>query len=169
MCGYLKLVSALLETKDIVVLTPLAGREHPAVRNIIGNFINLVPIRVHNIDSFDNHSLTLKVRELVKDAARNQDSQFDRVIDELELPFPCDRNPLSGVSLNYLPQGVAGPVSKGSHNHRGHKLKYDMLLLVQDYTNSMNIEIRYRSGIFNQAEIEVIFNDFEEHLNKTIL
>lgn len=160
--SYIRFLGAMTESADIAIVTPLAGREHPQIRYIIGDFINLVSLRIPNLDDLDNNMLVAQVRDQVTEAARYQNTQFDQVIDALGLPFPADRNALTGFSLNYMPQGVDGPVPKRVHSDRGYKLKYDMLFLVRDFTNSLNIEIQYRTGLFNHAQIEDVFDKFEK-------
>ncbi|MEL0638684.1 AMP-binding protein [Marinomonas sp. TI.3.20] len=162
--AYFQLISQISETNDIAIVTPLAGRAHPEIRNVIGNFINLVSLRISNLDELDSASLVFKVRELLTEATRHQLDQFDQVIDSLGLPFLSDRNPLTGVSLNYMPQVVKGPEIMGIHKDLGYKLKYDLLFLIRDFSNSLNIEIQYRIGSFDTCEIESVFSNFEQQI-----
>ncbi|WP_181900818.1 hypothetical protein, partial [Mycobacterium tuberculosis] len=63
-------------------------------------------------------------------AARNQELQFDEILDELGVPFDADRNPLTGFSLNFMPQatGDAPALATVRHADRGYRLKYDLLM-----------------------------------------
>jgi len=155
-----------IQRTDICIVTPLAGRAHPQIRKVIGDFINLVPLRVHDVNKMNNCELVSTVNEIVAEATKHQEEQFDRVIDEIGLPFLADRNPLTGFSLNYMPQGGSGDPCSNRHSDRGYKLKYDMLFLVRHFTDALNVEIQYRAGLFSADCIEMIFNHFETYLNE---
>ncbi|GGK32522.1 AMP-binding protein [Salinarimonas ramus] len=162
--GCMRSLAALTGRTDLCVVTPLAGREHPGLRDVIGDLINLVCLRVHDLDRRTPEALATQLREQVREAARRQEEQFDRVIDAIGLRFEADRNPLTGFSLNYMPQGVPGPVRHGEHADRGYKLKYDLLFLVRDFTNAVNVEIQYRTGIYDASEVAGVFDAFERHV-----
>lgn len=164
--GYLRTLADLFRRTDICIVTPLAGRTHPQIQKVIGDFINLVPLRVHDINKMDNRELVSTVTKLVAGATKHQEEQFDRVVDEIGLPFLADRNPLTGFSLNYMPQGTPGDPHPSRHLDRGYKLKYDMLFLVRHFTNALNVEIQYRAGLFSVDCIETVFNRFEQCLNE---
>jgi len=163
--GYLRMLEKLTAKSDIAIVTPLAGREHPETREIIANMINLVSLRIPDMNKLDEAELVLRIMKLVREGARHQNSQFDRVLDALGLPFPDDRNALTGFSFNYEPQGCEGTPVGRQHTDHGYKLKYDMQFLVSDYTNAINLEIQYRAGLFSYAEIERVFDSFESNFN----
>ena len=156
--GYFRALSRLTGQFDMAVVTPLARRTHPQTREMIADLINLVPHRVPDLDRLSDIDLVARLRYLVTEAARNQDDQFDQVIDALNLPFPEDRNALTGFSLNYMPQTAKATPSVRVHSDRGYKLKYDVLFLMRDFRNCLNVEIQYRSGLFDRAGIEAFFD-----------
>lgn len=162
--GYFRMLSRLTGQSDMAIVTPLAGREHPQARVMIGDLINLVPHRIHDLDRLDAAGLVARVRQLVTEAARHQDDQFDQVLDALDLPFPKDRNALTGFSLNYMPQSSRDTPALRLHSDRGYKLKYDMLFLMRDHRNCLNVEIQYRAGLFDQPGIEALFDQYETTL-----
>jgi mycobactin peptide synthetase MbtE len=158
LAGYFRALSRLTGQFDMAVVTPLARRTHPQTREMIADLINLVPHRVPDLDRLSDIDLVARLRYLVTEAARNQDDQFDQVIDALNLPFPEDRNALTGFSLNYMPQTAKATPSVRVHSDRGYKLKYDVLFLMRDFRNCLNVEIQYRSGLFDRAGIEAFFD-----------
>jgi non-ribosomal peptide synthetase component F len=150
----------------LAIVTPLAGREHPQARDMIADLINLVPHRVADLDRLSDTDLVARLRDLVTEAARHQSDQFDQVIDALGLPFPEDRNALTGFSLNYMPQTTQAPCAARVHSDRGYKLKYDVLFLMRDFRNCLNVEIQYRAGLFNPAGVEALFDHYEANLKE---
>ncbi|WP_171021802.1 AMP-binding protein [Parasedimentitalea maritima] len=166
LAGYFQALSSLTKQNDLAIVTPLSGREHPQARDMIADLINLIPHRIADIDKLDTPVLLQRVRNLVASGACHQAEQFDQVVDALALPFPADRNPLTGLSLNYMPQRGEGLPASRVHEDRGYKLKYDVLFLMRDYKNCLNIEIQYRAGLFDRADIEEFFDLYEHTLRE---
>ena len=164
--AYFRWLAALNECDDLVVVTPMAGRAHPRIAQTIGNFINLVPLRVAGLGALPARQLVESVRDGITLAARHQACQFDEVLDALGLPFDADRNPLTGFSLNFMPQdtGDAPALAAARHADRGYRLKYDLLMLIRAWHDATHIEIQYRAGLFTQAGIEDCFTNYCTHL-----
>jgi non-ribosomal peptide synthetase component F/acyl carrier protein len=143
---------------DLTVLTPLAGRDHPQVAPLIGDFINLVPLRIADLAA-GSGAVIRAVKQQVQGAARHQALQFDELLDELGVPFDPDRNPLSGLSLNFMPQSGAMPPQAPGAADRGYKLKYDVLVLMRDYEDGTAVEIQYRAGLLAAAGAAALFDE----------
>jgi mycobactin peptide synthetase MbtE len=144
---------------DLAILTPLAGREHPEIAPLIGDFINLVALRVPDIPVRSSAALIGAVKEQVQGAARHQAFQLDELIDLLGLPFDPDRHPLSGLSLNFMPQNGRAPAHASAVTDRGYKLKYDVLFLVRDYEDATCVEIQFRAGLLDGAGALALFDE----------
>jgi amino acid adenylation domain-containing protein len=164
--AYFRWLAALTECDDLIVVTPLAGRAHPQVAQAIGDFINLVPLRVTELGALSPGQLVERVRDGIALAARHQDFQFDQMLDELGLPFDADRNPLTGFSLNFMPQadGDAPALATLRHADRGYRLKYDLLMLIRGWHDATHVEFQYRAGLLSPSEIEECFTDYCSHL-----
>jgi amino acid adenylation domain-containing protein len=144
---------------DVAILTPLAGREHPQIAPLIGDFINLVPLRISNLAALPAPRLLAVVHQQVRDAARHQAFQLDELLDELGLPFDPDRNPLTGVSLNFMPKPGAMPPLPGAVTDKGYKLKYDILFLVRDYDDRTAVELQFRAGLVDDRAAAALLDE----------
>ncbi|MEU5022726.1 amino acid adenylation domain-containing protein [Streptomyces milbemycinicus] len=58
---------------DLVVGTPVSGRHRPETRDLIGNFVNTLPLRVRTEETLDFHALLGQVAERVTTALDHQD------------------------------------------------------------------------------------------------
>ncbi|MFI1332645.1 amino acid adenylation domain-containing protein [Streptomyces sp. NPDC020845] len=58
---------------DLVVGTPVSGRHRPETRDLIGNFVNTLPLRVRTEEALDFHALLGQVAERVTTALDHQD------------------------------------------------------------------------------------------------
>ncbi|MEM7087478.1 MAG: amino acid adenylation domain-containing protein [Bacteroidota bacterium] len=84
---------------DLVVGTPLAGREHPDIEKQIGLFLNTLAIRtlVETNDSF--LELLQKEKQQLLDAFTHQNYPFDLLVEQLNLPRDTSRSPLFDVMV----------------------------------------------------------------------
>ena len=164
--AYFRWLATLTECDDLVVVTPLAGRAHPQVAQTIDDSNNLVPLRAEGLGALPARQLVESVHDGIALAARNQELQFDQILDELGVPFDADRNPLTGFSLNFMPQatGDAPALATVRHADRGYRLKYDLLMLIRGWHDATHIEIQYRAGLFTPATVEECFTDYCTHL-----
>ncbi|MFH0787678.1 MAG: amino acid adenylation domain-containing protein [Pseudomonadota bacterium] len=83
--------------ENIIVGTPVAGRDHPDLENQIGLYINTLPLldRIEEKGSFAN--LLAQVRTTVTEAFAHQFYPFDRMVEDLDLKRHPGRNPLFDV------------------------------------------------------------------------
>lgn len=91
------LLAKYTNQEDIVVGTPIAGRHHADLENIIGMFVNTLALRNH--PSMDKTFVQFlgEVKEKAFTAYDNQDYQFELLIDQLKLERDLSRNPLFDV------------------------------------------------------------------------
>ncbi|MEU4620093.1 amino acid adenylation domain-containing protein [Actinoplanes sp. NPDC023801] len=84
--AYAAVLHALTGQPDIVIGGAVAGREHPDVGGLIGNFTNTVALRTPIPDGTTFRSLLAAVRDSTLGALSHQRVPFDRVVEELRLP-----------------------------------------------------------------------------------
>jgi non-ribosomal peptide synthetase component F len=161
LAAYIRLLAARARVADLAILTPLAGREHPQIAPLIGDFINLVPLRIAAVPGLSPAALIDQVKQQVRSAARHQALQLDELVDELGLPLDPDRNPLTGFSLNFMPHSgrMPAPPPPGVID-KGYKLKYDVLFLVRDYEDATTVEIQFRAGVLGTTDAGLWFDEF---------
>ena len=80
--------------EDIIVGSPTAGRRHADLEEIVGMFINNLPIRNFPASDKTFQQFLAEVKENTLEAFENQDYQFDALVNELDLDRDVSRNPL---------------------------------------------------------------------------
>ena len=96
------LMSKLSGQEDIVIGTPIAGRRHVDLEQVIGMFVNTLSLRNYPNGEIPANQFIKEVKERTLNAFENQEYQFDRLVEQLPVERDTGRNPLFDVmfSLN---------------------------------------------------------------------
>lgn len=98
---YLVLLSKYSVNQEVVVGTPVSGRTHPDVQEMIGMFVNTVVIRetFEKTDTF--LTAVTKVKQTFLNAYENQDYPLDSLVEDLTIKHDASRNPLFDYTFVY--------------------------------------------------------------------
>ncbi len=166
--GLFVLVNAVLNKlsgqSDIVMGTPSSGREHPQLQDLIGFFVNTVPIRNKVFAGLD-FSQHLKITgENIADAFEHQWLPFDTLVEQLNLPFDPLSNPLFDVFLALQNiETESGDVDdtepfhlKPYDIHREEVAKFDLTFAFSESNQQLELYLNYNVNVFNDHHIQVI-------------
>ncbi|OKH73926.1 thioester reductase, partial [Mycobacterium sp. SWH-M1] len=84
---------------DIVVGTPVAGRDDDVLNDVVGLFVNTVVLRTDVSGNPSFTELLTRIRTDDLDAFAHADLPFDRIVDTLNPPRVPGRNPLFNVFI----------------------------------------------------------------------
>jgi len=98
---------------DLVVGTPMAGRQMPATEELIGLFINTLALRTDVSGNLSFRELLERVKKVALEAYAHQDLPFERLVKELQPERTLAHNPLFQVmfvlqSEEILPLQLSG-------------------------------------------------------------
>ncbi|HEX7241967.1 MAG TPA: MupA/Atu3671 family FMN-dependent luciferase-like monooxygenase, partial [Longimicrobiaceae bacterium] len=144
---------------DLVVGTPLAGRDHPALEPLIGCFINVLPVRVA-VDGGEGFAeLVRRARSALLDAYPHGDVSFDRIVDAAGIARDAARSPLVQVLLALqntplerfdLPGLAAEPVEVG-----GRTSPYDLsLYLREEPDGALAALVEYSTDLYDRGTVD---------------
>src|SRR5450432_3251143 len=83
--------------EDIIVGTPISGREHKDLENQLGLFLNILPLRTKLDGESSFIELFKTVRGTILDAFEHKNYPLDEILDLLNLRRDLSRNPLFDV------------------------------------------------------------------------
>jgi len=174
--GLLASVNVLLHKytgqTDIILGSPLAGRDHIDLNDQLGFYINTLALRTtfNATDSFNDLLESINANTLA--AFEHQAYPFDQLIDELNLPRDTSRNPLFDVMVALqnnervdVNQGIEGLEIKPFENLEASTIsKFDLTFNFTEINDEIVIEIEYNSDLFSTKTIKRLGN----HLNQLI-
>ena len=91
------LLMKLTSQEDIVVGTPLAGRRHPDLEQIIGMFINTLALRSYPTADKTFREFLAEIKERTLKAFENQDYPFEELVEKVKVRRDVSRNPIFDV------------------------------------------------------------------------
>ena len=140
---------------DIVVGTPIAGRRLAQTENLIGCFINLLPLRTSLADEPDFNTLLARTRQTTLDAYSHQDIPFEKLVQKLAPARDPSRSPLFQTlfTLQNLPATAAGmdgiAVEPLALDNR-HAL-YDLSLTLHETPQGIEGDLEFNTDLFDRA------------------
>ncbi|MDO6434615.1 LLM class flavin-dependent oxidoreductase [Flavitalea sp. BT771] len=179
--GLLTAVYALLYRytgqNDIIVGSPVAGREHPDLEAQIGSYINILALRarIAGEDGFDK--LLALTKQMTVDAYDHQLYPFDELVDQLNLDRDISRNPLFEVLVVLQNAGTGQPDPSGppvdlqasvyrSENDDDQQVfsKFDLTFSFTERGDAVQLYMEYNSDIFDKSTIEHLTHNFSRLL-----
>ena len=143
---------------DMVIGSPIAGRDHWELEDQIGFYVNTLAIRTRlsGDDSFS--TLVNKVRENTLNAYGHQMYPFDRLVEDLKIQRDMSRSPLFDVMVVLQNTGVGG---KGLSEMEGVRIRpYEVDLRMSKYDLVFNFEERDDDTVYFNVEYNTdLFSD----------
>ncbi len=144
--------------EDLVLGSPIAGRQRPEIQGLIGFFVNTLALRVHVDPAASFGALLTRVRETALEAYDHQDIPFEMLVGELAPSRDLSRNPLVQVVFalqdGLEPMKVEGDLSfaAGEWVHPG-TAKFDLSLHIGRSGGEMGIWAEYATDLFDAATV----------------
>ena len=143
---------------DIAVGTPVSGRERSETEQLIGCFINTLPLRTHLADDLSFAGLLAQVKESVLGAFAHQDVPFERLVDELLPERDPSRTPLVQAMVALQNARMEPPALPGITAER---FEFPHLSSIFDVTfefterdGVLDVMLEYNTDLFDASTVE---------------
>ncbi|NEQ84081.1 MAG: AMP-binding protein, partial [Moorea sp. SIO2I5] len=155
--------------EDIIVGTPIAGRDSIEIEQLIGVFINTLVLRTQLNGNFTFSELLAQVREVALGAYAHQDIPFEKLVEELQPERDLSHTPIFQVlfQLRNLPSQVVevqGLKFQDFQFDRG-IAQFDLTLDIVDRTQGLFCVFEYNRDLFDGSTIERMAGHFQTLLS----
>jgi hypothetical protein len=141
--------------EDIVVGTPISGRNREELEGLIGCFLNTLVLRTDLSGNPSFRELLGRVREAALEAYAHQDLPFEKLVEELQPERDLSRTPLFQVLLVVQQAGqqewkLPGLNLSVEPVQGGGTAKFDLTLFLTDTGERLEAAIEYSTELFEE-------------------
>ena len=166
------LLSRYSGQSDVVMGTPIAGRNHLATEGLIGLFVNTLVLRTSLSGDPSFRELLDRVREVTLGAYAHQDLPFEKLVDELQPERDMSRSPLFQVMFvlqNATAETLQLPglelIDAGVEDETA---KFDLMLALSEIDGQLNGSLQYNVDLFEASTISRMLEQFERLLASAV-
>ena len=147
---------------EIIIGVPDANRTSPESRDIVGFFLNMIPLRIGFDDSVTFTELCRQIRLSHANCLRHCDVGFERIIDLLDIPRYQNINPLFQTMFafqNYMDTDTRSSDFLQEISERGIS-EYDLSMYMWERNGQFHGAIEFSNELFSNKTILRLLNAF---------
>jgi len=169
---FLVLLNRYSLQKDVIVGTPVAGRNRIETESLIGFFVNTLPMRFDLSGKPTFREILRQVREVVLETDSHQDVPFEKLVEELQPERDLSRTPLYQVVFMLqnaaLPEMDLAGVKAVPRLAETGAAKFDLVMALQDEPDSLSGVLEYNSDLFVPSTINRMLEHYQSVLERVV-
>ncbi|WP_262421932.1 condensation domain-containing protein [Bacillus aquiflavi] len=158
LAGYTALLSKYTGQEDIVVGSPIAGRPHDDLKDVIGMFVNTLAMRNYPKGDKSFCDYLTEVKETALKAYENQDYPFDELVEKLDLTRDMSRSALFDtmfVMQNFdHDEFEMKDLTFAPYEMEAHVSKFDLTLTAIEEDQKIKCVLNYGTKLFKKETME---------------
>lgn len=157
--------------EDVVIGSTIAGRNQPETEQLIGFFINALPLRCSLVGDPPFSALLQHVRNICLDAYTHQDLPFDKIVEETRPQRQAGRNPIFDIVLNVADKSERDLTLTGCKVSKLSQLaatdaKFDVVLQTRKEDERLELVAVYNTALFRQNRISLFLDQWAAVLDQ---
>jgi amino acid adenylation domain-containing protein len=169
---YNVLLSKLSGQEDIVTGIAVSGRHHTDLEQVMGMFVNTLPVRSYPAGNLSFKEFMSLVKAKVLTCFDHQLYPYEDLINELNLERSTSRNPLFDTEFAFenferstveLPELVIKP-----YHHYQPISKFDLTLIASEKEERIHFIVEYSTDLFRDSTIKRFIACFDEIVNAVV-
>lgn len=161
---------------DIVVGSPIAGREHSDLEGQIGFYVNTLALRTKFSGEMNFRELFTEVKRITFEAYDHQAYPFDELVEALQRQWDLARNQLFDVMVVLQNANMKGrePSSLNDLAILGYTEAkrvvslFDLRFEFVESDDGLHLSLEFNTDIYNRSRIEQLARHFENMLNAAV-
>jgi amino acid adenylation domain-containing protein len=162
---------------DLIIGTPVAGREHSDLENQLGLFLNTLAIRTRVDGNSSFADLVQTEKDVLLAAYQHQSYPLDALVEALDLKRDVSRSALFDVLVVLQNQVQVKSIVRESeldgikiegYKFNRHTAQFDVSFIFTEDRENLVLNIEYNCDVLDAFFIERIFGHFENLLNYAI-
>ncbi len=172
LAAYTTLLSQYSGQEDIIVGSPIAGRPHADLGNLIGMFVNTLAIRNYPEGGKTFHDYVLEVKDNALKAFEHQNYPFEELVEKLGVDRDLSRNPLFDTmfalqNLEQTEQQLA-ELQLAPYPSEQTTAKFDLSLFAQEDGEQIACGFQYGTRLYKRETIERLAVHLQQLINVVI-
>ena len=172
LAGFNALLARYTGAKDLIVGTPIAGRNRTETEDLIGFFVNTLVLRNDLSGDSSFREMLGRVRTTVLDAFSHQELPFEKLVAAVRPDRSLSYNPIYQVAFALqdvggskisIPNGNVEPVKV-----RLSTSKFDLFLSARQTADGLEITVEYNSDLFDQTTIQRFISHYQHLLESAV-
>ncbi|MFK7785586.1 MAG: condensation domain-containing protein [Crocinitomicaceae bacterium] len=155
---------------DLIIGTPIAGRNHPDLENQIGFYVNTLALRnqLNPEDSFD--VFYQKIKEDTLASFDHQMYPFDRLVEELDVQRNSSRSAVFDIFFTVDSSNSEMPNFAVNSDMESMEVssKFDLEIILQEYDNYLSLYAVFNPAVYEEEMIAGLLKHYEQLLKTTV-
>jgi hypothetical protein len=172
LAGFQTLLARHTGQDDIIVGTPIAGRNRAETEPLIGLFLNMLALRADLSGNPHFTDLLRQVRKAALGAYAHQDVPFEKLVEELHPERDASRSPLFQVAFGFQNTPSESVVVRGLSlsplAYEEEAIRYDLTVWVSEVRDGLGVSWTYSTDLFDGATIRRMQEHFETLLHSIV-
>ncbi|HLG64756.1 MAG TPA: condensation domain-containing protein, partial [Ktedonosporobacter sp.] len=151
--GFVLVLARWSGQDDLIVGTPIANRTRNDIADLIGFFVNTLPLRIHLHGNPTLRQLLARVRDVALQGYAHQELPYEKLIEELAPQRDASRQALVQVAFVYqnvpaVQVSQMAQVRCESWPQPTQTAKFDLSLSVSETEQGLSVLLEYNSDLF---------------------
>jgi len=153
---------------DILIGTPIAGRNRAETENLIGFFVNTLVLRAQLSEGLTFRALLESTRRTALEGYAHQDIPFEKLVEELQPTRDLSYSPLFQVMLvlQNVPREKLSlrDLELSSLQGEDGAAKFDLTLFIGEETEGLAGALQYNTDLYDEQSITRMLSHFRQLL-----
>ena len=167
LCIALTTVKILLQkysgVNNVLVGTPISGRDHPDVEGLIGIFLNLLPLSTE-IDPNDTFSNTIaRVKATLFEAYRYQNYPYEKIVEDIRRDSPASSNSFNILvqfaEANEADNQLVSDLAIEFYPFTSQSSQFEITFFFSISQDDLSLKIEYQKELFEKSTIQKLGKD----------